>query len=95
MSGSVMALALVYRKRFLTDPVFHARVKLAERILTDLREQGALGGGLLYAALAVMGANEQGLPNDKAEAWERGMTDAKLLAAGIRTNIKNPYKEES
>lgn len=93
MSGSVQSLALVYRQKYLTDAVFHARVKLAQRILDDLQAQGALGGDNLYAALAVMGANDQGLPSAEAEAWERGMSDAKLQAAGIRTNIKNPYKE--
>lgn len=32
--------------------------------------------------------------NALADAWERGMADAKMQALGIRPLVKNPYLEE-
>jgi hypothetical protein len=80
-----------YRQRWLTDPGFHARGRMVRNFLEQLESihqaRDTERVGFLIAALLDK-------TNPMAEAWERGMADAKLQAAGIRPLIRNPYLKE-
>lgn len=86
-----------YEEKLLTDPLFSARAKLARNVLRELEELKMLEPSCDrgFAAFLVVAALEKALPqNALAEAWDKGMAAAKLQAAGIRSNVRNPYLKE-
>ena len=82
-----------YHERFLNDPVFHAQSRALGNLLFHLQgEDGdSLHSGFVLAAFLT---EHFGINKQLAEAWNRGMADAKLQALGIRSSVRNPYLED-
>jgi hypothetical protein len=93
LQHEVTQLEKEHHERYLTDPVFHARSRMIGNFLDQLESIHEAGDtertGFLIAALL-----DRDGGNVAAEAWEKGMADAKLQALGIKPHVRNPYLEE-
>ena len=92
----VMGLEREHRDKLRNDPEFHAQRRIVAAVLDTLEEMGRLEPREPhdYAAYIITAAlHKHGFPT-QAQAWERGMADAKLTMLGIK-QARNPYLEES
>jgi hypothetical protein len=98
MTGTedILKLQRDYIRRSMTDPVFHARVRLISNVLIELQKMGRLDpdedNG--YAGYIVAAALEEHLPPaPQSEAWARGVADGQLHLMN-RKPLTDPYQKE-
>jgi hypothetical protein len=92
----VIDLQREFNGKLRNDPEFYAQCRIVAAVLDTLEEMGRLEPAEPhdYVAYIVTAAlHKHGFPT-QAQAWERGMADAKLTMLGIK-QAQNPYQEES